>query len=137
MIQRIQTLYLTIALGLMISMFWSIYATHVPFVVLTAAVCLLICAAIVLFKARKIQIRICLYTSIVLVFDQIWIGVAYFQNMDHVTFSITTVFPIVCAILLIMALRAIGADEAMVQSYERLRPTQKEKLKEKKSEKAK
>ncbi len=129
MIQRIQTLYLAIALGLMVSMFWSIYATSTPFVVLSAAVCLLICAAIVLFKARKIQIRICLYTSIVLVFEQIWIGVAYIQNKDHISFSITTVFPIVCAILLVMALRAIATDEAMVQSYERLRPMLKDKKK--------
>ncbi|MFA6339533.1 MAG: DUF4293 family protein, partial [Bacteroidales bacterium] len=33
----------------------------------------------------------------------------------------TTVFPLVSIILIILALRAIGSDEALVQSYNRLR----------------
>ncbi|MFA6826060.1 MAG: DUF4293 family protein, partial [Bacteroidales bacterium] len=61
MIQRIQTLYLAIALGLMTSLFFGIYATYTPFLILTAAVCALLVLTIFLFKARKIQIRLCIY----------------------------------------------------------------------------
>ncbi|NLA15357.1 MAG: DUF4293 domain-containing protein [Bacteroidales bacterium] len=123
MIQRIQTLYLLIALGLMTSLFFGIYATYTPFVVLTVAVCALLLLTIFLFKARKIQIRLCIYTSLVLLGQQIWMGVAYYQNKaEDISFTVTTVFPMVSIILVILALRAIGSDEALVQSYHRLRP---------------
>jgi hypothetical protein len=121
MIQRIQTLYLTVALGLMISLFFGVYATYTPFIVLTAAVCALLAVTIFLFKARKIQIRLCIYTSLIMLGLQVWMGAVYFKNMASVRFPVTTVFPLVSIILVILALRAIGSDEALVQSYNRLR----------------
>ncbi|MFA5444122.1 MAG: DUF4293 domain-containing protein [Bacteroidales bacterium] len=121
MIQRIQTLYLTVALGLMISLFFGVYATYTPFIVLTGAVCTLLAVTIFLFKARKIQIRLCIYTSLIMLGLQVWIGAVYFKNMANVRFPVTTVFPLVSIILVILALRAIGSDEALVQSYNRLR----------------
>ena len=127
MIQRIQTLYLAIALGLMISVFFSIYATYIPFTVLTGAVSVLLCAIIVLFKARKIQIRLCIYTSVVLLAQQIWMGAVYFKNRADVSFSVTTIFPIIAIIMVLLALRAIASDEVLVQSYNRLRPKSKKK----------
>ena len=127
MIQRIQTLYLAIALGLMISVFFSIYATYIPFTVLTGAVSVLLCAIIVLFKVRKIQIRLCIYTSVVLLAQQIWMGAVYFKNRADVSFSVTTIFPIIAIIMVLLALRAIASDEALVQSYNRLRPKSKKK----------
>ena len=57
MIQRIQTLYLAVALGLMISVFFSIYATYIPFTVLTGAVSVLFCAIIVLVKTDLASLR--------------------------------------------------------------------------------
>lgn len=126
MIQRIQTLYLLIALGLMAALFFGIYATYTPFVVLTAAVCALLLLTIFLFKARKIQIRLCIYTSLILLGQQIWMGVVYYQNKADFTFSVKTVFPLVSIIFIILALRAIGSDEALVQSYNRLRSGKKE-----------
>jgi hypothetical protein len=54
-------------------------------------------------------------------------GVVYYQNKAHFTFSVTTVFPIVSIIFIILALRAIGSDEALVQSYNRLRGGKKKK----------
>lgn len=121
MIQRIQTLYLTIALGLMVSIFFGIYAVYTPFVILTGAVCALLIATIFLFKARKIQIRLCIYISLVLLGQQIWMGFFYFTHYKHHSFPVSTVFPIIAIILVILALRAIGSDEALVRSYERLR----------------
>lgn len=125
MIQRIQTLYLLIALGLMAALFFGIYATYTPFVVLTAAVCALLLLTIFLFKARKIQIRLCIYTSLILLGQQIWMGVVYYQNKADFTFSVKTVFPLVSIIFIILALRSIGSDEALVQSYNRLRSGKK------------
>ncbi|HPS24540.1 MAG TPA: DUF4293 family protein [Bacteroidales bacterium] len=127
MIQRIQTLYLAVALGLMVSVFFSIYATYIPFTVLTGAVSVLLCAIIVLFKVRKIQIRLCIYTSVVLLAQQIWMGAVYFKNRADVSFSVTTIFPIIAIIMVLLALRAIASDEALVQSYNRLRPKSKKK----------
>ena len=40
-------------------------------------------------------------------------------------FSVKTVFPLVSIIFIILALRAIGSDEALVQSYNRLRSGKK------------
>ena len=122
MIQRIQTLYLTIALGLMATLLFGIYATYTPFVVLTVAVCALLVLTIFLYKARKIQIRLCIYTSLIMLGQQIWMGVTYYQNKALVSFTVSTVFPIISIILVLLALRAIAADEALVQSYNRLRP---------------
>ncbi|HHV04745.1 MAG: DUF4293 family protein [Bacteroidales bacterium] len=121
MIQRIQTLYLAIALGLMVSIFFGIYATYIPFVILTGAVCALLLLTIFLFRVRKIQIRLCIYISLILLGQQIWMGAVYFTNFMHVSFPVSTVFPLIAIILIILALRAIGSDEALVRSYERLR----------------
>jgi len=121
MIQRIQTLYLAIALGLMVSIFFGIYATYTPFVILTSACCVLLLATIFLFKARRLQIRLCIYTSLILLGQQIWMGAVYVKNMSELSFPLTTVFPIISIILVLLALRAISIDEALVQSYQRLR----------------
>ncbi|HNR27728.1 MAG TPA: DUF4293 family protein [Bacteroidales bacterium] len=127
MIQRIQTLYLAIALGLMVSILFGIYATYTPFVILTSASCILLLAAILLFKARKMQIRLCIYNSLIMLGLQVWMGAIYIKNMSDIAFQVTTVFPIVSIILLILAIRAISIDEALVQSYNRLRSKKEKK----------
>ena len=121
MIQRIQTLYLTIALGLMATLLFGIYATYTPFVVLTVAVCALLVLTIFLYKARKIQIRLCIYTSLIMLGQQIWMGVAYYQTR-HWSLLPSPLYSLLRIILVLLALRAIAADEALVQSYNRLRP---------------
>ncbi|HBG52782.1 MAG TPA: DUF4293 domain-containing protein [Rikenellaceae bacterium] len=127
MIQRIQTLYLAIALGLMISILFGIYADFMPFVVLTCASCLLLLVIIFLFRYRKMQIRLCIYTSLILLGQQVWMGVVYVKNMSEISFPVTTVFPLISIILVLLALRAIGIDEALVQSYKRLRSKKEKK----------
>ncbi|HPJ82711.1 MAG: DUF4293 domain-containing protein [Bacteroidales bacterium] len=127
MIQRIQTLYLAIALGLMVSIFFGIYATYTPFVILTSASCVLLLATIFLFKARRLQIRLCIYTSLILLGQQVWMGAVYVKNMSELSFPVTTVFPIISIILVLLALRAISIDEALVQSYNRLRSKKEKK----------
>lgn len=58
---------------------------------------------------------------------QVWMGAIYIKNMSDIAFQVTTVFPIVSIILLILAIRAISIDEALVQSYNRLRSKKEKK----------
>ena len=79
-----------------------------------------------LFKARMIQMRLCIISAIVLVAFQIWIGVDYFFPpegviKDSMVYSFTAVFPVIAAILDILAARNIFLDEAMVQAASRIR----------------
>ena len=71
-------------------------------------------------------------SAILLVFFQIWLGVGFarFQlgiGMENtgakMIFSFTAIFPVIAAILDMLAARNIALDEAMVQSAYRLRKT--------------
>ncbi len=79
------------------------------------------------FKARILQMRLGVITVIMLAAFQIWLGVDFFRNKDEMVFSITAIFPLVSAILNLLAVRGIALDEAMVQSAYRLRGSKKRK----------
>ncbi|MDE5890018.1 MAG: DUF4293 family protein, partial [Bacteroidales bacterium] len=79
------------------------------------------------FRARLLQMRVCILAALLLVGFQIWIGADFFRYKDSMIFSFTAVFPIVAAILDVLAARAIALDEAMVQSAARLRGKRKRK----------
>ncbi|WP_075589763.1 DUF4293 domain-containing protein [Labilibacter marinus] len=83
-------------------------------------------ASILLFKKRMIQIRLCSANIGLL------IGVTalayYFGTVANkelgttiISYKLSMVFPIVGAILNFLALRAIGKDEALVRSMDRIR----------------
>ncbi|OFY13669.1 MAG: hypothetical protein A2X16_03660 [Bacteroidetes bacterium GWF2_39_10] len=78
-------------------------------------------SSIFLYRHRIIQIRICIYNSIILLGFQGWILWLFFNRPDGSAFSVTAVFPIVAAILSFTAMRYIARDEAMVRSTSRLR----------------
>lgn len=122
MIQRIQSLYLAIVIGLMVTVLFSIYNVYLPFVVLAGISLAAAIATLLLFKARKVQLRLCIYNALILLGLQSWMAVFYFQNMKEAVFPIATVFPLISIILLLLAMRGIANDEALVQSYNRLRP---------------
>jgi len=133
MLQRVQTLFLLAALALMLLMLFlpliflpgsiQIYCYEMkPLLILTLVTTLALAANIFLYKARMVQIRICIFTSVVLIGFQGWIGYyLVFDSIPGATFSFIAVFPIAAAILTLLALRYIGRDEAMVRSYHRLR----------------
>lgn len=83
--------------------------------------------ALLTFKARILQIRVCILAALLLLGFQIWIGADYFRYNDSIVFSFTAVFPIVAAILDVLAAKAIALDEAMVQSASRLRSSKRRK----------
>ncbi|HCT94108.1 MAG: hypothetical protein A2X19_03375 [Bacteroidetes bacterium GWE2_39_28] len=131
MIQRFQTLFLLAAAALLFSMFFGVMAyTSEETVKFSSVSALLILnivsfglafSSIFLYRHRIIQIRICIYNSIILLGFQGWILWLFFNRPDGSAFSVTAVFPIVAAILSFTAMRYIARDEAMVRSTSRLR----------------
>ena len=122
MIQRIQTLFLTIAAGLLISMFFTPMArfvgdsaTTIPFVAVAMAkgftlttifqiVCTVLSVTVIfLYKNRIRQIRLCNLNTIILIGYQI----------------------ICAAILTFIGMRYIARDEALVMASTRLRSGRK------------
>lgn len=142
--QRVQTLYLAIATILIIAMLAGSVGTiigdqgteNVKYYEKTSYLIFLIMTlmanviALFSFKARMLQMRVAMLSAILLVFFQIWLGVGFarFQlgiGMEEtgarMIFSFTAIFPVIAAILNMLAARNIALDEAMVQSAYRLR----------------
>lgn len=120
--QRIQTLYLVVALGLMVAMFW-----HVSFLwwlILLGVACFMQLVAVLAYKFRLFQMRTAIIAAIMLLGLQIWMAVVYLTG-DKAAFNITAVFPVVAAILDGLAARAIFSDELIVRSSSRLRSSKR------------
>lgn len=96
-----------------------------PLGLLVCLIVFLLLITILFYKKRIIQIRICVF-NIILMFGSIGI-MYYFMNHAANTFSIEThyniliVFPLIAAILSYLAIRAIGKDEALIRSIDRIR----------------
>lgn len=135
MIQRIQTLFLLAASGLLFSLFFNDFAIspeltiqyieYRPFFIFTLITFILSAAAIFLFKNRMLQMRFCIYNILILLGYQGWIAYKFFNRIEGTVFSVTAVFPIVAGILIFLAFRYIGRDEALVQSVNSLRKIHK------------
>ena len=134
MIQRIQTLFLAAAAGLLISMFFTPMvrftgdtSTTIPFVAVAMAkgftlttifqiVCTVLSVVVIfMYKTRIRQIRLCNLNTIILIGYQIILAVYFFQR----------VFPICAAILTFIGMRYIARDEALVMASTRLRSGRK------------
>ena len=138
--QRIQTLYLAIATALLASMFFCKFATivgpqgndleimyweKIPYVTLLAISTLGNIFSLLAFKIRMLQMRVATGAAILLLAFQCWIVVDLARNWNEMSFSVTALFPLIAAILDIMAARSILLDEAMVQSSARLRASKR------------
>ena len=152
MIQRIQTVYLAIALILLGLMAWLPFAeialtdqvytfsargiidestgqalqNGIPIMTFLSIVLILQIIIIFGYKKRVRQMRMATY-NIILMLGIVGIC-AYFRYasfkdlaVETVTYKIALVFPIVAAILNYLAIRAIGKDEALVRSIDRIR----------------
>ena len=138
--QRIQTLYLAIATALLASMFFCKFATivgpqgndleimyweKIPYVTLLAISTLGNIFSLLAFKIRMPQMRVATGAARLLLAFQCWIVVDLARNWNEMSFSVTALFPLIAAILDIMAARSILLDEAMVQSSARLRASKR------------
>ncbi len=134
--QRVQTLYLAIATILIGALFFCNFATIVgpdgedvhirfseklPYLLFLIMLIVAQALAIGSFKYRLLQMRICMLAAILLVAFQIWLAVDVIRYLKDMVFSFTTVFPIVAAILDVLAARNILIDESLVRNSTHLR----------------
>ncbi len=147
MIQRIQTVYLLISALLIASLMklkladlsvneelYTFFANGIynseklvfngiSIFILVCIITVLHFATIFLFKKRLVQIRILVFTM-VLLFGLF--GLFFFFSYigfegAKAAFKIPVVFPIIALILDYLAIRAIGKDEALIRSLNRIR----------------
>src|SRR5690554_317071 len=147
MIQRIQTLYIFLAAvltALMLKLNFAELAVNgelyvfnakgissaeqtlfsgLPLFLFSWLISLLHLGAIFLYKRRILQIRVLVFTIILLLglFGVImYFLYAAFSNAE-VAFKIPITFPIIAVILDYLAIRAIGKDEALIRRMNRIR----------------
>lgn len=149
MIQRIQTVYLLVVVGLLITSMcfplgyftdaealtyrftakeitmantsqptWGLFAI----LLLNSIVAL---ATVFLYKNRKLQKRMIVFNSILLIGFYVVFGVFYYvlRNDLNAVFSMNwpLCLPLVCILLNYLAIRGINHDEALVKAVDRLR----------------
>lgn len=139
--QRLQTLYLCIATGLIVALFFSVkaftlgpggvhsveltYIKYTPYLILLILITILQLLAVFTFNARVFQIRTAVLSAILMIALQAWIGVDYFTADMELIFRFTAVFPLVAAILNFIAARLILRDQLLVESVSHLRSRKK------------
>ena len=136
--KRIQTLYLLIATGLIVSMLFSRFASIIgpggeeaiiryhekmPYLVLLLMLTTSHIAATASFKTRFLQARVSIIAALLAIGFQIWLGTDYFIHKDEMTFSITILFPLLAAFLDVLAARNAMTDEMMVAVQNRIKKT--------------
>lgn len=139
--QRLQTLYLCIATGLIAALFFSVkaftlgpggvhsveltYIKYTPYLILLILITILQLLAVFTFNARVFQMRTAVLSAILMIALQAWIGVDYFTADKELIFRFTAVFPLVAAILNFIAARLILRDQLLVESVSHLRSRKK------------
>ena len=150
MIQRIQTVYLLLATILMSLTLFLPLATIInganevvvkAFVVdgldgvittlpLYLGILLSLTTALLFFKNRMLQIRICVSAIVLLVGSAAFIGLYCYRLYDILsatgaeqifTLGFASLMPIVAIIPVVLAIRGIAKDEALVRSLDRIR----------------
>ena len=136
--KRIQTLYIGIATVLTAVMFFCkmvtiispigkeeviMYYDKLPYTIMLIMLLAAGVASIFSYKSWGLQTRVCMLTALMMIGFQIWLGIDLFmlhqgaKEMDlTLIMSLTAVFPIVGAILNIMAARAALVDAMTVQA---------------------
>jgi len=103
----------------------EIIYSSLPLVLLWAVSLILILATIFLYKNRILQMRISTINIFILlglgglIFYYVWSGAKLLMGVYSLT--IYLVFPVIAAILIYLAIRAISKDEELVRSIDRIR----------------
>ena len=95
---------------------WALFA-------ILLIVALLSFGTIFLFKKRMLQIRLTIFSSVMLIGYYLTLVATIFMLADETSFtpSWSICLPFVGIVLNWLAIRGIGADEALVKAYDRLR----------------
>ena len=115
-ISEFGTLFITLPDGTKDFAPWALF-------VILLVVAILSFGTIFLFKKRMLQIRLTIFSSVVLIGYYMALVAYIFMLAEEASFSPswTICLPFVCLILNWLAIRGIGADEALVKAYDRLR----------------
>lgn len=133
--KKIQTLYISIATLLTASMFFCrlaaiigpegeelkiMYYEKAPYLVmlimlLTAGIC-----SLFTFRQGFLQARVCMLTSLMLIGFQIWLGVDFLRFRHDMIFSVTMLFPLVSAVLNMLAARSAIVDAMTIETASKL-----------------
>ena len=150
MLQRIQSLFLLLAAAAMLVASVSPLATFIynsdevlfeamgiyfngtltdstwGLFVIGAISSLLSMVTLFLYKSRMLQIRLSIFNMVIMVGFYLFFGFVLYQvypveNLQFRSVGIGVIMPVIAIILTILAIRKIGADEALVRSLNRLR----------------
>ena len=133
--KKIHTIYSIIATLLSASMFFFSFATilgpegtelkimyyeKLPYLfmlimLLAAGVC-----SIFTYRNGFLQARVCILTALMLIGFQIWLGVDVLRFRTDMVFSISAIFPIVAAILNVLAARGALVEGMTLQTAEKV-----------------
>jgi len=147
MIQRIQTVFILVAEMLIASLFFLKFADlsvnselytftingifngetmvfdGLPIMIFTGLILFLHLVIILMYKKRVLQIRMLVFSIILLLG---LVGMFFYFTYAgftgaQVAFKVPVAFPVIAVILDYLAIRAIGKDEALVRSMDRIR----------------
>jgi drug/metabolite transporter (DMT)-like permease len=120
MIQRIQTVYFLLVVGLMMVLLFVL-----PVSVLkpteSGGIAILAFIAIFLFKKRKTQIWFGYIILFILLLDYVLFFVCSFDSSAFASGILTFLIPLVAGIFDFLAIKGIRRDEKLVRSLDRLR----------------
>ena len=88
--------------------------------ILTAQICSLFS-----FKSWFLQARVSAISALLLIGFQIWLGIDFFRMRNDMVFNLTGVFPIVAAILDMLAARAAMIDQLTLTTIDSERKARK------------
>lgn len=128
-------MYLGIAVALLATLFFSdvaviitpgeeqrvAYVEKTEYVILLAVALASSALALFSFRRRMFQLRMAAVSAVVSLGLQGWLVHDYFKAGEELVFRYNAIFPVICVILLVLAIRGIFADELMVRSASHLR----------------
>ena len=133
--KKIHTIYSVLATLLSASMFFFSFATilgpegvelkimyyeKLPYLfmlitLLAGGVC-----SVFTYRNGFLQARVCILTALMLIGFQIWLGVDFLRFRHDMVFSISAIFPIVAAILNVLAARGALVEGMTLQTAEKI-----------------
>lgn len=132
--KRIQTLYLAISTGLVVSLFFCRFGTdltetgddavimyyeYIPYLLMLIMLLTANVFAICTYKSPMLQARVSIIAALAMLGFQIWLGIDFFLYKSQMTFSVTMLFPLLMSFLNFLAGRSAMIDGFTVQAAHR------------------
>ena len=101
------------------------YYEKLPFAVMLIMLLAAGISAIFCHKFPLLQARVCMIAALMQIGFQLWLGIDFFKYHNDMVFSITIVFPLVAAILNIMAARKALVDGMTLTAVKSLKKSKR------------